>query len=1468
MGSPRSCANRPVSLQPIQTTTLTPDEGVGTEPLTVVAIGASAGGLDTFRRFLDALPAGSGMAFILVQHLDPTHPSMLVELLTGRGPLTALEAVDGLSLEPEHLYVIPPGAYLTVAVGSLHLSQPDEHRGARLAFDALLRSLAESYGDRAVCVVLSGTGSDGSLGLGAIKARGGWVIAQDPTDAAFEGMPKSAIATGLVDLVLPADEIPDALIKGRERAARPRGPPIADEEGANDLLTQIIDLLRAHTAHDFRSYKPGTLSRRIARRMAMAAIPTGRMDLYLRHLDGDADELRLLATDMLINITSFFRDPEVFERLERTAFSELIAKHPVDRPLRVWTAGCSTGEETYSVAMLLREQMVAQNRDITLQIFASDLDPDAVAIAREGLYPESIVAQVSPARLARFFIREDQSYRVTPALRAAVVFTVQDVLADPPFSRLDLISCRNLLIYLSADAQTKVLSRFHFALAPGGLLLLGSAETTGTVAEQFEIVAKSERLYRRIGKGRTTDLELSGGALPIARSPSHPASRVGPARETTLAELCRRLVVDAYAPAAVLINLRHECLFSLGPTDRYLRVPPGRATADLLAMARPGLAAELRSTIRLAVEGAARVIAPGGCTDRDGNAVCFDIAVEPVSSEGESFLLVCFVDAAEPQRERAGVATPHDPDAVAALERELAATKNELRSALSNLEISSEEQSAINAEAQSVNEEFQSTNEELLTSKEELQSLNEELTALNTQLQETLERQRVTSNDLQNVLYSTDVATLFLDTELRIRFFTPATKSLFNILASDVGRPLADLHSLAADGDVTVDARAVLHGSNPIEREIESEQGAWFVRRILPYRTHDNLVEGVVILFADVTERKNAARALECAKKDADVANVVKSKFLAAASHDLRQPLQSLVFLQGLLAQSVNGEAEQELVQRFDQTLGAMSGMLNSLLDINQIEAGVVRPEVVAFPVGDLLDRMRDEFTYHAQAQGLSLDVIACSRLVTSDPRLLEQMLRNLISNALKYTPTGRVLVGCRRHDGFVSIEVWDTGIGISAEDHRAIFEEYHQVDNVARERSRGIGLGLSIVQRLGDLLDHRVRVLSRPGNGSVFAIQAPTPHRQVKPTGGLDEETWVEESAPVRRRKGKIVVVEDDPEVRELLALLLKDAGHHVVTAPDGATALDLITSGALRPDIILADYNLPNSITGLELVVSIRDRFENDIPAIVLTGDISTDTLRDIALQNCVQLNKPVKLPHLAQLVQDLLPIRPEGAGSTGRRADPGRDTFDPVIFVIDDNMQVREGIRSLLEDVGRTVQDYATAEAFLEAYDPAQAGCLLVDACLPGMSGMDLLERLHAQGHQAPAIIITGKSDVSIAVQAMKAGAMDFVEKPIAATDLLAIIDLALEHSRDTSKWLAWQADAGQRLAGLTPRQHEVLDRVLAGQPSKNIAADLGISQRTVETHRASIMKKTGSKSLPALARVALAAAAGAPGVAHPV
>jgi len=751
---------------------------------------------------------------------------------------------------------------------------------------------------------------------------------------------------------------------------------------------------------------------------------------------------------------------------------------------------------------------------------------------------------------------------------------------------------------------------------------------------------------------------------------------------------------------------------------------------------------------------------------------------------------------------------------------------------------------------------------ELLTghrpSNADAESVNEQLTKLNTQLQETLDRQRTTSSDLQNVLCSTEVATLFLDGSLNIRFFTPATKALFNILPGDIGRPLTDLHSLAADPDLSEDARTVLSGSTPVERELEAQNGACFSRRILPYHAHDNVVEGVVITFTDITERKHAARALEEAKLDADLANFAKSRFLAAASHDLRQPLQSLAFLQGLLAKTVQSDREKELVKRLEQTLGAMSSMLNTLLDINQIEAGVVRPEVVDFPIGDLLRRLRDEFSYHAQAGGLGLHVVGSSASVKSDPRLLELMMRNLISNAIKYTPEGCILVGCRRRKGLLSVEIWDTGIGIGEEDQQAIFSEYHQVGNASRERSRGMGLGLSIVQRLGELLGHRVRLHSRPGKGSVFAIEVPVPEvqRGSKPHVQMASGTSRVSDAGLHR-KGKVLVIEDDQEVRDLLVLLLRDEGHRVAIATEGEGALDFIARGGLRPDVILTDYNLPNGMNGLELIAKIRERLHHQLPAIVLTGDISTETLRQASAQDCIQLSKPIKLPDLALLIQTLLPPARPRAAAAANEFDA--NDSKPIIFVIDDNPQVREGLCSLLEEDGREVQSYETAEAFLAEYDPSREGCLLLDAYLPGMTGLELLERLHAEGRQIPAIMITGNSDVTIAVHAMKAGALDFLEKPVAMEDLLASVDMALDHSHDATKLHAWRADAAHLVEGLTHRQHEVMDMVLAGHPSKNIAADLGISQRTVETHRASIMKKTGSKSLPALARMALAAAA---------
>ena len=1428
--------------------------------LFVVGVGASAGGLDAFRKLVEALPPKTEAAWILVQHLDPAHESLLVSLRAGHTRITVLQAVDGMLIEPEHLYIIAPGTYLSVADGALCSSVPQARHGARLPFDFLLHSLAKEYGPRAACVVLSGTGADGSLGLKAIKEQGGIIIAQDPDEAGFDGMPLSAIATGAVDRVLPAAEIPEALL-GYRRRIPIRNLAVAESSqgiGA-PWLGEIIELLRTRTNHDFTLYKRGTLERRIERRRAMAAVETGNMAGYIEVLANDPVELELLAKDILINVTQFFRDPRVFDLLANTVVPELVSNHVPGQNLRIWIAGCSTGEETYSLAMLFLEEIAASRRNIKLQVFASDADPDALAKAREGLYPETIEADVSPVRLARFFLKEGDNYRVLPELRSMVVFTSHDVLVDPPFSRLDMVSCRNLLIYLNPEAQTKVISLFHFALRDGGILLLGSAETVGKTDGRFEIISKSERIYRHTGHGRSHDVGFSMNSTNGVRIASRQEQGHEVSRQSVMAELCRRLVIQSHAPAAVLINRDYECLYSVGPTDRYLRVVSGPPSQDLLAMAPQDVRSRLRLAVQRARHANVRIVVAGGTTEQDGNVVGFKLDVEPVLNDGEEMFLVCFVD--DPHHAPRGehAIAQEDVPRVAELESELDATKAELAAAIRSLEIISEDHKVVNEEALSVNEEYQSTNEELLTSKEELQALNEELTALNSQLQETLERQRMTSNDLQNVLYSTEVATLFLDMQLNIRFFTPATRSLFSVLPGDIGRPLGDLSSLAPDDDLLADTRTVLRTCVPSEREIQAQTGIWFVRRILPYRTEDNRVEGVVITFTDITERKLVKNSLRKAKQLADQANIAKSRFLAAASHDLRQPLQALVFLQASLAHVVEGEAAKKMVARLEHILSSMSGMLNALLDINQIEAGTVQAELVSFPIGELLDKMKDEFNDHALPSDLTFRVAPCSLSIRSDPNLLMQVIRNLLSNAFKYTKRGRVLLGCRRRANKLRIEIWDTGIGIANDDLKAIFDEYHQLDNAARERSRGLGLGLSIANRLADLLGDRITVRSQPGKGSVFSIEVMlVPLEARGPLKQVHERiSQVPRSEPAVH-SGSILVIDDDPEVRDLIGSMLRIEGYNARTASDGVEGLELVLQHIIQPDLILADYNLPGGMNGLQVVDSVRKIARWEIPAIVLTGDISLETLRDIAVGSCLHLNKPVKVGDLIKGIEGLM------AGS-GHIAPPlalapairPAAQISSIVFVVDDDPDIRTEIRQALEDDGRTVEDYESCEAFLEAYQPGREACLLVDAYLPGMKGVDLLKLLHDRGDRLPAIMITGNSDVRVAVQAMKEGASDFIEKPIGTPELLESVARAFEQSLNSQKLSAWREDAANHISGLTPRQHQIMDLVLAGCPSKIIAADLGISQRTVENHRALIMKKTGSKSLPALTRLALAA-----------
>ena len=1414
----------------------------------IVAIGASAGGLDACTRLVEVIPDGNGMAFIVVQHLDPTHKSMMVDLLKSLTAMTVVKAGDGLTVEPDHVYLIPPGTYLAVTQGMIKLSAPAARHGARMPFDFLLNALAAEAGGRVAAIVLSGSGSDGSIGLHAIKGAGGFVIAQDPNEAAYGGMPQSAIDTGQVDAVLKTADMPAALAAFRSKTPRTGKAPQTEAEE----LAAIIALLRGHTTRDFGYYKPGTIARRIHRRMAMLGLPSGEALRYLDVLRKDGDELEQLGKDLLINVTSFFRDDTVFEMLAKTVVPALVQDHRSGQPLRIWIAGCSTGEEAYSIAILFHEEIVRCGRSLKLQIFASDLDDDAVATARDGHYPAGIAGDVSADRLARFFVRDDDgSYAVTPALRADVVFTVQNVLADPPFSRLDLISCRNLLIYLETEAQQKVISRFGFALRDNGVLVLGNAETIGSADTLFSVTSKGDRIYaRRPRAGHKGDADRttpSPAATAVVRKIT-PA----PSRHSELADVCRRLVIEAHAPAAVLVNRRFECLYSLGPTERYLRVAPGLPTHDILAMAPQSLRARLRAAIDQVGQKTPRHVVDGCQTTYAGHALHYRLDLQSVICGGEELLLIAFIDAPDSPSAAKSSDAPRVPKDDDPPDSELAGVRAELELVKRSL-AAEEDRRATSEEASSVNEEFQSTNEELLTSKEELQSLNEELTALNSQLQETLERQRTTSDDLQNILFSTDVATLFLDRDLNIRFFTPATRSLFNVIPGDVGRPLADLRAIAVDPQLANDAHAVLKTGEAIDREVADATHLW-CRRIQPYRVHGGSVEGVVLTFTDITDRSHVAVALEAAKQQAELATRAKSSFLAAASHDLRQPLQTLKLLEGLLEKSVVGATPANLVQRFGQTLTTMAAMLDRLLDVNQIEAGAVLAEIEDFPVMQVLDTLRDEFAFHAQANQLELRVVPCGLAIASDPRLLEQMLRNLLTNALKYTHSGKILIGCRHREGRLSIQIWDTGIGIAANNFNAIFEEYRQLPGGLQDRDHGLGLGLSIVHRLGKLLGHEVRVWSQVGHGSMFSVEVAlttkTLTRLTVPTSPIAE------TSPHTGGK-MILVIEDDDSVREANELVLQDAGYLTIAAGDGATMLGLTHNVGIVPDLILTDFNLPHGMDGLAAAAALRKRFDRSIPVILLTGDISTTSLRAIAATDCRHLSKPINLDELLLTVElALTPALP-------------RVVFDlsnsPVIFIVDDDDDLRAVLRLVLEDEGLLVEDFACAEDFISAYRPGREGCLLVDAYLPGIGGLDLLCTMADAGYRIPSIMITGDSDVEMAVQAMKAGALDFIEKPVATPELLAGVARALEHSRDAGVLFAWRRSAAEHVALLTSRQHEIMDLVLAGHPSKNIAADLGISQRTVENHRAAIMKKTGSKSVPELARLALSAASvGAGGV----
>lgn len=849
-------------------------------PRPVVGLGASAGGLEALEQFFRAMPANSGAAFVVVQHLDPSHASLLSEILQRSTTMPVVEAQDGAVLAQNQVYVIPPNRDLVIFHGALQLSLPAEPRGQRLPIDAFLRSLAEDQGDNAVGIILSGTGTDGTLGLRAITGAGGLGLVQDPATARYNGMPESAAHSGYATRVLPVDEMPQALRKGVQRQQAPAVAP-ADANG----MARVLMLLRSGTGHDFSLYKQSTIGRRIERRMTQHAIDD--IGVYARFLKEHPAEVQALFRELLINVTSFFRDAEAFVALKDAILPALLADKPEGYVLRLWVAGCATGEEAYSIAMVLREISDESRREFKIQFYATDLDDDAIAKARTGVYPPNIAQDVSPQRLRRFFSKEEGGYRVKKEIRELVVFAVQSVVKDPPFTRLDLLACRNLMIYLEPELQNRLIPAMHYALKPGGVLFLSPSESVGVHTELFEPLNRKWKFYRALPSAASTRAVLSGGLAWAAEgvSASRHAGELRQ-RETNLADLARRTLLQVFAPASVVTDPQGNILYVHGDTGRFLRPAPGQPTHNIVDMAREGLPFELRDALRLAATlGQATLDRPVAVQTNDHvRQVWLSVRPMPDGDPSRSMLLVSFrehADSATPKllrRSRRGGST--EALRVSELENELAHAKESMTAMLEEQQASNEELKSTNEELQSTNEEMQSTNEELETSKEELQSVNEELVTVNSELQGKIEQMAAMQDDMKNLLDNLRLGTIFLDRHLYIRRFTRDATQLFRLVATDVGRPLADIRSELQGEDLLADAAAVLESLVPVEREVRSAAGVWFLVRIQPYRTTDHVIDGVVITFADVSDRVEAIASRQAQALAEAVVDAVQSPLL------------------------------------------------------------------------------------------------------------------------------------------------------------------------------------------------------------------------------------------------------------------------------------------------------------------------------------------------------------------------------------------------------------------------------------------------------------------------------------------------------------------------------------------------------------------------------------------------------------
>ena len=1107
---------RPVESTTRKTSEVLVSERARTDSFPIVGIGASAGGLEAFTLLLQNLPSDLHMALVLIQHLDPTYKSLLTELLSRTTKLAVEEVTDGTRVKPGHVYVIPPNTTMTISRHVLHLNPRVEADRRHTPIDIFLESLAQDQKSRAIGIILSGTSMDGIHGLKAIKDEGGITIAQDEKSAKYYDLPRSAVAAGVVDLILRPHDIAQELVKLSQHPY----VPYLETETAEKLLPQtdldkIFALLRKATGVDFAEYKHATIKRRILRRMLI--LKTNKMKDYLNNLKTNPGELSSLFQDILINVTGFFREPQTFDALKQVVFPSITKKRSADDPIRTWIPGCSTGEEVYSLAISLVEYLDHSSVHPPIQIFATDVNETVLEKARNGIYAASATASISAERLRRFFVKTNGSYQVNKTIRRMCVFAKQDVTADPPFSKLDLIICRNLLIYLGPVLQKKLLPIFHYSLKPAGFLVLGDFETVGEFDNIFKVAKKRSKIYskRPVVSRKPLDFSTTYIAERQVGKPTVNRPAESQAPEPEIFKEVDRILLTRYSPASVIVNSELEIIQFRGRTGAFLEPAPGKASLNVLKMAREGMMTDLRGALDRARKSGVTVRKEAIAIRSDEKYLDVNLEVVPLkTNRARPNFLVAFEEALPKPAssaasgraggEKSGKERRAEDLKLVRLQRELSSTKDYLQSIIQDKDASNQELKAANEEIQSSNEELQSTNEELETAKEELQSTNEELTTVNEELQNRNLELTQANNDMTNLNASANVPVLMMGSDLRLRSWGPLADKLFNLKASDLGRSIFDIDL----GVQLPDFKAIINEvvDNTISKEIEAKgpQGRWYMVRMGPYRTADNKIEGVVLAFVDIDRLKQGEAKLRARSEHLEDLVEERSRMLSNATrlaaigetagmvgHDLRNPLQTIINTihlakEAMKANSASTPEKDPRVESALETIREQADFMNKIVSDLQDYAKQAKPNFVEYDIQRLINDSLSSTPVPKSVQ-VSSSVETGFPKLSVDPGLLRRAFTNIITNALQAMPDGgKLKIRAWTSQNIAAVSFQDTGIGIPEDVKTKMFSPLFTT------REKGVGLGLAVTKRLIESHKGEIKVFSKMGEGTTLTVELP----------------------------------------------------------------------------------------------------------------------------------------------------------------------------------------------------------------------------------------------------------------------------------------------------------------------------------------------------------------------------------------